>query len=216
MILSAAPAPLSKNKNCSPLVLVWNSIGRAGIVAVFVGRGGRLLSWCTERILRWRFSTAGKLIAGPSDIPPSSSAKICCFLITVSVARRFIPALTFATLQLVLLGGCVCWFIYSSKSSFGSSFTLDLLFSFFLKTHSQEVQSFAMFFWSICKHPSLISFRCPRSVAVHSILNAVLFELNEINTVLFKLYEMFVSLNLTYAIPFFMYLSMIPFILQLF
>ena len=101
MILSAAPAPLSKYKNRYPLLVVWNSIGRTGITAMFIGSGGRFLSWRAEQILRWGFSTAGKLIAAPSDIPPSCSAKIYRFVITVSVARRFIPALTFATSQLV-------------------------------------------------------------------------------------------------------------------
>ena len=127
----------------------------------------------------------GKLIPAPSNIPVSCSTKICWFVITVFVACHFIPALTFATSQLVWLGGCVCWMVCSTKSSFRSRFTLALQCPFLVKMHSQEVNSFAKFFWSIYNCPSLISFCCPRSVAVNLISKAVLFEWNEINAVLF-------------------------------
>ena len=159
-----------------------------------------------ERILRRRFSTTGKLIATPWDILPSCSAKNLLVFHNSLRCTSFYSQ--FATLQWVWLGEWVCWFVCSTKSSFESIFTLALQCPFYLKMHSQGKKSFAKFFWSIHKYQSLISFRCPRSVAINLISNAVLFEWNEINAVLFKLYEMIVSLNLTYAIPFLMYLCL--------
>ena len=50
MILSAAPAPLSKNKICSPLFVVWNSIRKTGTAAMLIWSGGRFLSWCRTDI----------------------------------------------------------------------------------------------------------------------------------------------------------------------
>ena len=108
MILSAAPASLSKNKTDFCLLFFWSSIGRTSISAMFIGSGGIFFSLRAERILRQRFSTTGKLTAAPSDISPSYSAKVCWFIITVSVAHRFVPNFTFTTSQLDLLSGCVC------------------------------------------------------------------------------------------------------------
>ena len=107
MIWSETPAPLSNNKNWSPLAVVWYSIGRTGIAVTFKGSASKFLSWRAEWIFRWRFFTV-ELIAAPSDIPASCLANIYWFVVTVSVARCFILALIFATSQLVWLCGCVC------------------------------------------------------------------------------------------------------------
>ena len=148
MILSAAPASLSKNKTDFCLLFFWSSIGRTSISAMFIGSGGIFFSLRAERILRQRFSTTGKLTAAPSDISPSYSAKVCWFIITVSVAHRFVPNFTFTTSQLDLLSGCLCWFVCSTKWFFGRSFTLALQCPFLLKRYSWEVKSFAKFIWS--------------------------------------------------------------------
>ena len=121
MVRSAAPAPQSNNKNYSMLVVViWNSIGRTGIAAMLIGSGGKLLSWRAERIICLRFSTTGKLISSPSNVLASCSAKICWFVNTVSVVRRFFPGLTFATSQLVWLVGYECWFVFGFAMLFSS------------------------------------------------------------------------------------------------
>ena len=76
MILSAAPAQLSKHKNCSPLFVVWNSLGGTGIAAMFIGSDSRFLSWHAERILQRRFSITSKLITASSDIPLAAQLKL--------------------------------------------------------------------------------------------------------------------------------------------
>ena len=72
-----------------------------GIAVILIESGGKFLSWRAEWIFRRRFLARGKLAAAHAEIPVSCSAKICWFVVTVYVARCFIPALTLTTWQLV-------------------------------------------------------------------------------------------------------------------
>ena len=86
MILSEPPVSLSKNKNYSPII-VWNSIGRTGVAAMFLGSGGRFLGrrmniameifYCRQVDHRFFWYS------------PSCSAKICWFVITPLHAALF-------------------------------------------------------------------------------------------------------------------------------